>query len=86
MMANGRMKWMAKNRVRVGSLIEKPPHNHVVKIVPIYGTAVSRLVITVAAQNDICPHGSTYPKKAVAIRVISRTVPDSHTFLLRYEP
>jgi len=25
------------------------------------------LVITVAAQKDICPQGNTYPKKAVAI-------------------
>jgi hypothetical protein len=32
-----------------------------------YGTADSRLVITVAPQKDICPHGNTYPRKAVAI-------------------
>lgn len=56
---NGRIKWRAKNRVRVGSLIEKPPQSQVVSVVPIYGTAVSRFVITVAAQNDICPHGRT---------------------------
>lgn len=29
--------------------------------------AENRFVITVAPQNDICPHGKTYPKKAVAI-------------------
>jgi hypothetical protein len=31
--------------------------------------ADNRLVITVAAQNDICPHTRTYPIKAVAITV-----------------
>jgi hypothetical protein len=34
---------------------------------PTRGTAVTRLVITVAPQKLICPHGSTYPIKAVAI-------------------
>jgi hypothetical protein len=34
---------------------------------PTKGTAVTKLVITVAPQKDICPHGSTYPIKAVAI-------------------
>jgi len=28
-----------------------------------------KLVITVAPQNDICPHGRTYPRKAVAIEI-----------------
>lgn len=56
---NGRIKCSAKNRVRVGSLIANPPHSQVVMVVPRYGIAVSRLVMTVAAQNDICPHGST---------------------------
>lgn len=81
--ANGKMKCNAKNRVRVGSLIAKPPHNQVVSVVPKYGTAVSRLVITVAAQNDICPHGRTYPKKAVAIKVMSSVMPDIQVSLLR---
>lgn len=58
-MVNGRMKCKAKKRVRVGSLIENPPQSQLVNSVPMYGTAVSRFVITVAAQNDICPHGST---------------------------
>lgn len=58
-MTNGRIKCRAKNRVRVGSLIENPPQNQVVSIFPKYGTAVNRFVITVAAQNDICPHGNT---------------------------
>lgn len=56
---NGRMKCNAKNRVRVGSLIANPPQSQVVIVFPRYGIAVSRLVITVAAHNDICPHGRT---------------------------
>lgn len=59
MIANGKIKCSAKNRVRVGSLIANPPQSQVVSDVPRYGTAVSRFVITVAAQNDICPHGRT---------------------------
>lgn len=86
MMINGRIKCRAKNRVRVGSLIENPPQSHVVSVIPRYGIAVRRLVITVAAQNDICPHGRTYPKKAVAIRITRRAVPDSQTSLFRYKP
>jgi len=53
------MKCKAKNRVSVGSLIANPPHSQVVIVPPRYGIAVSRFVITVAAQNDICPHGRT---------------------------
>lgn len=40
--------------------------------------AVTKLVITVAAQNDICPHGRTYPKKAVNIESKNKTIPIFH--------
>lgn len=33
-MMNGRIKWRAKNRVNVGSLIENPPQSHVVSVSP----------------------------------------------------
>jgi len=33
-------------------------------------------VITVAPQKDICPHGKTYPKKAVAITRKNVVTPD----------
>jgi hypothetical protein len=36
------------------------------------------LVITVAAQNLICPHGRTYPKKAVSITRRRIIIPESH--------
>jgi len=39
-------------------------------------------VITVAPQNDICPHGRTYPRKAVAIVISMIIIPDIHTFVL----
>ena len=56
---NGRIKWNAKNRVRVALSTEKPPQIHSTKVVPMYGMADKRLVITVAPQNDIWPQGRT---------------------------
>lgn len=53
------MKWKAKNRVRVALSTENPPQIHSTRLVPIYGIADSKLVITVAPQKDICPHGKT---------------------------
>lgn len=58
-MINGRMKWKAKNRVSVALSTENPPQIHSTRVVPIYGIADKRFVITVAPQNDICPHGRT---------------------------
>jgi hypothetical protein len=58
--------------------IENPPHNHFTKSPPTYGIADSRFVITVAPQNDICPHGSTYPRNAVAIIVKNIMTPIDH--------
>lgn len=57
--ANGRRKWNVKNRVSVALSTENPPQIHSTRAVPMYGTAESRLVITVAPQKDICPHGRT---------------------------
>jgi hypothetical protein len=62
-------KWRVKNRVSVALSTAKPPRTHCTKIVPMYCTADSRLVITVAPQKDICPHGRTYPRKAVSVAV-----------------
>lgn len=56
---NGRMKWNAKKRVKVALSTENPPQIHSTRVVPIYGMAERRFVITVAPQKDICPHGST---------------------------
>jgi len=36
-------------------------------------------VITVAPQNDICPHGRTYPRKAVPMVISIMITPDIHT-------
>lgn len=77
-MMKGRIKWKAKNRVRVALSTEKPPQIHSTREVPIYGIAERRFVITVAPQNDICPHGRTYPMKAVAMTENSKITPIFH--------
>lgn len=56
---NGSRKWKAKNRVRVALSTEKPPQIHSTRLVPMYGIADNRFVITVAPQKDIWPHGRT---------------------------
>ena len=85
-MTNGRMKWSAKNRVRVGFLTPNPPHIHSTNILPMYGIAEKRFVMTVAPQNLICPHGRRYPIKAVAIETIRIVVPRFHVSIMAYEP
>lgn len=64
--------------MRVALSTEKPPQIHSTRVVPIYGIADSRLVITVAPQNDICPHGRTYPMNAVAITINNSSTPMFH--------
>lgn len=56
----------------------KPPHIHSTSILPMYGIAENRLVITVAPQNLIWPHGSTYPMNAVAIVRMNKITPRFH--------
>lgn len=80
---NGSRKWRAKNRVNVGLSTENPPQAHSTKVCPMYGMAENRFVITVAPQNDIWPHGRTYPTKAVAMRVSSRMTPMFQVSLYR---
>ena len=50
---NGRTKWNAKNRFNVALSTAKPPQIHSTSILPIYGIAENKLVITVAPQNLI---------------------------------
>lgn len=78
---NGIRKWRVKNRVRVALSTANPPHTHCTRSVPIYGIADRRFVITVAPQNDICPHGKTYPRKAVAIVVNRIRTPTDHVWV-----
>ena len=63
----------------MGCETEKFPQIHSVISFPMYGIAEIILVITVAPQKDICPHGSTYPKKAAAIVARRITTPEIHT-------
>lgn len=85
-MAKGMMKCSAKNRLRVALSTANPPHIHSTKVLPMYGMADNRLVITVAPQNLIWPQGSTYPMKAVAITRISRITPMFHVSIYVYDP
>lgn len=59
MRMKGRMKWNEKNRVRVTVVTAKPPQTHSTRGFPQIGKADRKFVITVAAQNLICPHGRT---------------------------
>lgn len=52
-----------------------PPQIQLTNMVPKYGMADNKLVITVAPQKDICPQGKTYPINAVAINVNKIIIP-----------
>lgn len=78
---NGIIKWIEKNRVKVALLIENPPQIQITIELPKYGIADNRFVITVAPQKDICPHGKTYPTKAVIIVNSNNITPIVHVIL-----
>jgi hypothetical protein len=82
----GNKKWKVKNRVRVALSTAKPPHNHCTKSSPKYGIADKRLVITVAPQKDICPHGKTYPINAVPITKNKIITPIDQVYTYKKEP
>ena len=84
--ANGIRKFSAKNRVSVALSTAIPPHTHWTTSFPTYGIADRRFVITVAPQNDICPHGRAYPMKAVAIARNRITIPTDHVCMKLYVP
>jgi len=44
-----------------------------------------KLVITVAPQNDIWPHGNTYPRKAVIMSIIIIMIPVYQVWVDLYE-
>lgn len=74
----GKAKWKVKNRFSVALSTENLPQIHWTNVVPIYGIADNKLVITVAPQKDICPQGKTYPIKAVAIIINNKITPIIH--------
>jgi len=45
--------------------------------------ADKKFVITVAPQKDICPHGNTYPIKAVTIINKNKDTPENHKCCLK---
>jgi len=65
----------------VGELTENPPQSQLTSNFPYIGNVEIRLVITVAAQNDICPHGKTYPRNAVIIIIIKIMDPEFHVLV-----
>ena len=50
-------------------------------MVPKYGMADNKFVITVAPQKDIWPQGKTYPKKAEAIVNKKIITPKFHVWI-----
>lgn len=79
---NGIIKCSLKNRDSVAFSTLNPPQIHSTSEFPRYGIADIMLVITVAPQNDICPHGSTYPRKAVAMVIIRIIIPVFQVFIV----
>jgi hypothetical protein len=82
----GIRKCSAKNRVSVALSTANPPHTHCTISFPTQGIADSRFVITVAPQNDICPHGSTYPITAVAMVRNRIATPTDQVCMKLYDP
>jgi len=48
--ANGTRKWREKNRLKVGLSTLYAPHTQITTVLPTYGIALIRFVITVAPQ------------------------------------
>ncbi|KAL4126013.1 hypothetical protein QTP88_010245 [Uroleucon formosanum] len=72
---------LISNASNAAFLIENPPQIQITIEFPEYGIADNKFVITVAPQKDICPHGNTYPTKAVIIVNKSNKTPIIHVFL-----
>ena len=79
-------EWQAKNQVRVALSTENPPQIHSTKLVPIYGITERRLLMTLAPQNDNCPHNRMYPINAVAITANRIITPMFHVSRKVYDP
>jgi hypothetical protein len=75
----GKRKCRVKNRPRHAPPKENLPHT-IITISSPMGRTPTRLVITVALQNDMCPQGKTYLKKEAPIVKIKRTTPIFHRF------
>ena len=82
---NGNGKCNAKNHVSVALSTANPPRTNWTISFLMYVTADSRLEITVAPQNDICPHGSTYPMNTVAVVRNRIATPTDHVCTRLYD-
>ena len=78
----GNKKWREKKNDSIFWPTANPLQSSNTRRLPKYGTTVKNLVMTLAPQKDICPHGRTYPIKAVSINTRSRVTPLAHTRVL----
>jgi len=62
------------------------PHTHSTRLIPIYGIAERRLVMTVAPQKLIWPQGNTYPTNAVPINTKYISTPVFHVSCILNDP
>lgn len=69
----------------MGLPTENPPHTHLTIILPNKGITERKLVMTEVPQKDICPHGKTYPTKAVIINIKKIVIPVIHVSLILNE-
>ena len=83
--ANGSRKCSAKNRVSVAFSTANPPQTLCTTSFPTCRMADRSFVITVAPQNDICPHGSRYPINAVAMVKNRIITPTDHLYMKLYD-
>jgi len=75
----GKIKWIKKNIFKVKTEIKNLLQIHNNKFSPKKGITLSKLVITVPAQNLICDQIKTYPKKASAIIIKQIMTPKFQT-------
>jgi hypothetical protein len=83
---NGNKKCSANNRVSVVLSTANPPQTHCTTSFPTYGMVDRRFAFTVVPQNDICPHGNTYPINAFAIVRNRITAHPDHVCVKLYDP
>lgn len=77
--SRGMTIWSTWTLSRVSSLMNSPPQNQYITVLPRTGIVDMMLLKTVRPQKDIWVMGSTYPRKVRAIRSIKMTQPEQMT-------
>ena len=78
-MTNGMTIWSTWTLSKVSSLMNSPPQNQYIIVLPRTGIVDMILLNTVRPQNDIWVIGNTYPRKVRTISRKNMTVPEPHT-------